>query len=220
MIIGVDQSLTSTGVAILVDELIVDSFIIKSAPNVIELSKKILKTEDKFNEILHDHPTVISGLVFWDREKDSVATSKPKAGMFKYEKKALKITPELRIRIILMAFHDRVSAAEKKYGKASLIINETPAISASGQVVTLGQLLGSFQGYGFVRGIKAVAISPLTLKSFAGVKGKDKNLMEEALLTIDREYVANIDDAKKDDIVDAIHLARYAEAKKIGEVRK
>jgi len=208
MILGIDQSLTSTGWAVLDHENgeIRDAGVIESAGNVLDMANKVLKGElcDIQKYILSKQKD-LGDLVEYDEKKCKLVTKIPKSKMTKVQKKRLRMNIEGRLQHILDQLWDQVLLDFDIYWS----FQENISFGSSGQVVTLGQLLGAIQGFLISQGVAVKGVAPTTLKSFAKARPKHKEDMEANMQDRDRVHLEGF--KKKDDIVDAIWLARYGE---------
>jgi hypothetical protein len=213
MILGIDQSLVSTGFCLIdKNNKIIKLGKIQTYSDVIQFCNKILigdKPNPEFvlNTYLQSHISKTSGLVKYCPIKKKVITTKPKVKMFKYEKKKLKLTIEPRMKYI----QDQIiNLIGNNYWKKITILGcEMPSLGSIGQVPTLSQLLGFLEGFAYANGKDFIGIYPTSLKSFAKVKSKDKIDMFYALEKEEQEKVTDNCSTKNDDIVDAIWLAKY-----------
>ena len=203
VVVGIDQSLTCTGIAIMINQQVVavdnvftDADIVKHAKH---LSLPIIK------RMMKHSPAVETGLV--ELVDNTLTLTKQRSKLTKVDKKRLR-TP-FHFRVLLILQHIDIMLGDLTH--VDLLVNENISMGSRGQTSTLGNLLGIIQGYVIGKyGADTIAPAPTTLKKFAGHGTYDKDQMFDALPAKYKRMIKTTGIAKVDDMVDAIWLALFA----------
>ena len=217
--VGIDQSLSCTGVCVIDEnDTVVSIFNVPTFQSIIQMANKAIKDETRTMYLVNRDNPYMPDLVRWDRDKDKLVTVKPLTKFTKDEKNSLKLSVETRLSYITDIISDRLSPYIDDITTVTL---EGISYGSLGQTATLGQVLGFIGGYldRYIKDVVLTTATPMSLKSFAGVlKGKHKyskdtmryamkdnfNVSYDKMLSQNKD-IKNLD--KFDDMVDAFYLA-------------
>jgi len=201
VILGIDQSLSCSGLCLLKDGKIIKIGVAETKPNIIDFSKG--QTKEVVTTLYNRFPEKKRKLL--ELHDDCIKLTIPKSKLTKVDKKLLRMPFDIRSEYILKQIQDFVGDVE-----VDIVVNESISFGSAGQVATLGQLLGKIQGFYLGKfGCITRDVAPTSLKAFAGKGNYSKDEMYEALTPENQLLVDGYPEKKKDDIVDAMWLAIY-----------
>ncbi len=189
MYLGLDTSLSSTGICILDEnKQILLATTIPTSNNIVEMNK-------------------LYPLYFTDIMSHLNATglfNKKKKDYTKEDKELLKIDSNIRIQIIADEL-DKILKTHHVH-KAGL---ESISFMSKGRIADLARLLGAIERTLYLNEVEYEFYTPLSIKKYAGVKDfKNKNVMYDILSDEIKFYINSLNIRKIDDIVDSYHIAK------------
>lgn len=188
MYLGLDTSLSSTGVTILDEnKQILLATTIPTSNNVIEMYKM-------YPTYFIDTMSHLNSLGLFGKKKKDYT---------KEDKELLKVDSTTRIHIIAGEL-DKILKTHYVY-KAGL---ENISYGSIGQIADLARLLGTVERTLYLNEIEYELFEPTSIKKYAGKGNFSKEDMYEALNENEKFYINNLGLKKIDDVVDSCWIAK------------
>ena len=203
--IGVDQSLSHTGIVVFENEKLRNAYSIITSNDFFKFyTKEDFKSSKAYK----------AGLI-----NDDMKLTKKKTKLTKQEKKLLNVEPIHRINTIADTFDFLLKRYLDFYKKENIFVClESISFGSKGMIIDLGKLLGTLERTCYLNEIRWMTVTPQEVKKFAtgsGTASKDEMI---AAITNEEHLKMLIEACPKnkkgepdglDNLADAYHIARF-----------